>query len=151
MFFFSLLSKTPNQFWTDFVSNLTALNYLRSEAIRQAGFAYDSVWLAALALHNASMELENRTNGTRRLSDFTYADNEINHIILSSAIGVNFRGVTVSSDLHAFSVLNQACYRVFQESTLLVFVSIFMMMIIPHLYLREISYLCVYTGKCEDQ
>ena len=107
---FSLHSKTPNQFWADFVSNLTALNYLRSEAIRQARFAYDSVWLAALALHNASLELENRTNGTtqgRRLSDFTYADSEINHIILSAAIGVNFRGVTVSSDLHAFSVLNQ--------------------------------------------
>ena len=119
MLFFSLHSKTPNQFWADFVSNLTALNYLRSEAIRQARFAYDSVWLAALALHNASLELENRTNGTtqgRRLSDFTYADSEINHIILSAAIGVNFRGVTVSSDLHAFSVLNQPWYRWFPNA-----------------------------------
>ena len=88
--------KTPNQFRADFESNLTALNYRRSEAIRQANFAYDAVWLAALALHNASMELENGTTPGRRLSDFTYADSDINHMILSAAIGVKFRGVTVS-------------------------------------------------------
>ena len=78
------------------------MNYLRSEGIRQAYFVYDAVWLAALALHNASMELENGANGTtpgRRLSDFTYADSEINHMILRAAIGVNFRGVTVSGCL----------------------------------------------------
>ena len=98
-FFFSFLFKTPNQFTADFESNLTALNYLRSEAIRQANFAYDTVWLAALALHNTSMELENSANGTTRLSDFTYADSEINLLIRRAAMGVNFRGVTVSGCL----------------------------------------------------
>ena len=48
------------------------------------------------------MELENSANGTtpgRRLSDFTYADSDINHVILTSAVGVKFRGVTVSGCL----------------------------------------------------
>lgn len=80
------------------MDNITALNYPRSEAIRQAWYTYDAVWAAALALHNASIQLENGAVRGRNLSllDFTYADSEINHVILRSAIGVNFRGVTVS-------------------------------------------------------
>ena len=91
------LFKTAEQFWDDFENNITALNYSQSEAIESAYYAYDAVWLAALALHNASVELENgAVEGRSGLSNFTYADSEINNLILRAAYGVNFRGVSVS-------------------------------------------------------
>ena len=89
--------KTIDQFWQDFKGNITALNYSQSEAITAAYDAYDSVWLTAFALHNASVELaKGAVQGRSGLSNFTYADSEINNLILKAARGVNFRGVTVS-------------------------------------------------------
>ena len=91
------LLKTADQFWQDFMGNITALNYSQSEAIDQALYVYDAVWLTAFALHNASVELANgAVQGRSGLSNFTYADSEINNLILKAARGVNFRGVTVS-------------------------------------------------------
>ena len=82
------LFKTAEQFWDDFENNITALNYSQSEAIESAYYAYDAVWLAALALHNASVELENgAVEGRSGLSNFTYADSEINNLILRAAYG----------------------------------------------------------------
>ena len=80
------------------MDNITALGYPESDATLQARYAYDTVWAAALALHNASIELENgRVGGRHRLlSEFTYADSEINGVILNAARGLNFRGVSVS-------------------------------------------------------
>ena len=91
------LLKTADQFRQDFMGNITALNYSQSEAITPAYNAYDSVWLTAFALHNASVELANgAVQGRSGLSNFTYADSEINNLILRAARGVNFRGVSVS-------------------------------------------------------
>ena len=99
--------KTPDQFWEDFVNNITALNYSRSEAMNSSYFVYDTVWLAALALHNASVELENgAVEGRSGLSNFTYADSEINNLILRAARGVNFRGVSVSGDNSSSCCMN---------------------------------------------
>lgn len=89
---------SSNQFWDEFNSNLTALGYLRSEALRQASYTYDAVWAAALALHNASIQLESGVIKDQRLTleDYDYSRGDINNIILWAARGLKFRGVSVS-------------------------------------------------------
>ena len=84
---------SPSDFWDDFLDHLESLNYLRSEALRQAGYVYDAVWAAAFALNNASKQLNDMN---LRLENFDYSRNDINQVILSSARSLKFRGVTVS-------------------------------------------------------
>lgn len=93
-----MFQASPNIFWKEFSSNLTALNYSPREGLRQAGYTFDAVWAAAFALHNASLRLEAGEVGGQTLSlgNYDYSRSDINEIILSAAQGLNFRGVTVS-------------------------------------------------------
>ena len=89
----------PRQFWNDFLRNLSSLNYLRSEALRQAVYVYDAIWAAALALHNASQLLKNGIIKGQSLSleDFNYSRYDINQVILNSARSLKYQGVSVST------------------------------------------------------
>ena len=91
----------PRQFWYDFLGNLSSLNYLRSEALRQAIYVYDAIWAAALALHNASQLLKDGVIKGQPLSleDFDYGRDDINEVILNSARSLKYQGVSVSKIL----------------------------------------------------
>ena len=87
------------------MDNIKKLGYLRSEALRQAVYVYDSVWMAAMALHNASLELQNgAVEGANSLTQFNHFVNpvlssKINELILGAARETKFRGVSVSAVL----------------------------------------------------
>ncbi len=93
-----IFPQTPNEFWEEFVSTIDDLGYPRTDAIRQALYAYDATWAAGFALDAAIRELEGGAlgNGTM-ITDFDYSRGDINELILSAARGLNFRGVSVSS------------------------------------------------------
>ena len=95
------LQSYPRQFWNDFLGNLSSLNYLRSEALRQAIYVYDAIWAAALALHNASHLLKDGIIKGQPLSlqDFNYSRDDINQVILNSARSLKYQGVSVSKIL----------------------------------------------------
>lgn len=89
--------QTPNQFWSDFRSNISVLNYPLSEALRQAGYVYDAVWAAAFALDEVDRQLKAGVlQGRTSLQNFSYTDTGINQLIFNSAKKRMFRGVTVS-------------------------------------------------------
>ncbi|XP_077865360.1 gamma-aminobutyric acid type B receptor subunit 2-like [Saccoglossus kowalevskii] len=56
-------------------------------------FAYDMVWIIALALH-ATEDRLNSSGSTKRLKDFTYNDKEIADMIYQETKKVNFYGMT---------------------------------------------------------
>ena len=94
-----IIQNYPRQFWNDFLRNLSSLNYLRSEALRQSIYVYDAIWAAALALHNASQLLKDGVIKGQLLSleDFNYGRDDINQVILNSARSLKYQGVSVSN------------------------------------------------------
>ena len=61
-------------------------------------YGYDSMWLAALAMHMAETRLQNMTPSLT-LGDFKYTGNDssmIKDAIYSSALNVTFTGASVS-------------------------------------------------------
>lgn len=103
MFFCDFFPKdSPSAFWTDFERNLNSLGYPRREALRQAAFVYDAVWMAAFALNTTSTMLRNGVvQGANQLEQFNHFLNEtvsreINNIIRNAVQESNFQGVSVS-------------------------------------------------------
>ena len=99
-------SKTPNKFWTNFLSNISALNYPANEALRQAGFVYDAVWTAAFALDEADRRLKaGELEGRSSLLDFSYSEDGINRLIFNATMNARFKGVTVSWGVRRLGVV----------------------------------------------
>ena len=73
--------------------NLKSLNYPDNEAISQAIYVYDAVWMVAFAF-NKSIAVLAEKNQT--LADFTYDNSEMRQIFIDQLSKLNFRGVSVS-------------------------------------------------------
>ena len=85
-----------NEFWRDYRQTIVDLGYPLIEALRQAGYVYDAVWLAAFALHEVDMQLKaGELPGRTSLLSFNYTETEINKLIYKAARNKVFRGVTV--------------------------------------------------------
>ncbi|XP_077998724.1 gamma-aminobutyric acid type B receptor subunit 2-like [Glandiceps talaboti] len=57
--------------------------------------AYDAIWAISLALNNTMNTLES-SNGTKRLENFTYGDQEMSEMIMKSFHDISFDGVSGS-------------------------------------------------------
>ena len=62
---------------------------------RDSTFAYDTVWMAALALHKTERELQKQESPSN-LSEFTYYSRNIQEIIYKHALKTRFNGASVS-------------------------------------------------------
>ena len=88
--------QTPNEFWTEYTSILNQLDYPEDEAITQARYVYDAVWMIALTLNQSIADLEDRLNLT--LNDFSYDPDSYNitKIFIERMSNLTFCGVSVS-------------------------------------------------------
>ncbi len=100
------MQDSPNAFWVDFERNLKRLGYPQREALRQAAFVYDAVWMAAFALNTTSTQLQSgAVQGANQLEQFNHFLNaslakQINKVILGAAENTSFQGVSVSTVHH---------------------------------------------------
>ena len=62
---------------------------------RDSTFAYDTVWMAALALHRTEIDLQGQ-EPSRSLNNFTYHSKDIQEIIYRHALNTRFNGASVS-------------------------------------------------------
>jgi len=61
--------------------------------IDDGAYMFDTVWAAALALHNTAKKLPSGQS----LLDFNYSNENLSEMIYKEALGVKFFGLTVSS------------------------------------------------------
>ena len=60
--------------------------------LEDGAYMFDTVWAAALALHNTAAKLPNGQS----LRDFNYSNEKMSEMIYKEALNVTFFGLTVS-------------------------------------------------------
>lgn len=94
----SLFYQTPAEFWEEFENILAQLDYPEEEAITQARYVYDAVWMIALTLNRSIDIIKDRLPG-QSLSSFTYNNTAMTKIFIDVMSNITFRGVSVSKIL----------------------------------------------------
>jgi len=77
------------------MSILDQLEYPMVEAISQASYVYDAVWMIALTLNQSIAEIAERLPG-QSLANFTYNNSKMLEIFIEQMSNLTFRGVSVS-------------------------------------------------------